>query len=65
MRVELLKNAPQTRASPLAIQAQGLSSFQVHNHLFLFQPYAEWSSHRCQAYVTATSLVLPPFSTQA
>ena len=51
MRVELLKFAPQTRAAPLAIQVKGLSFFQVHNRVFLFQPYAERSSRRCQVFV--------------
>ena len=36
---------------PLAIQVKGLSFFQVHNRVFWFQPYAEWSSRRCQVFV--------------
>ena len=63
MRVELLKFVPQTRAAPLEIQVQGLLFFQVHNRVFLFQPYAEWCSRRCQVFVPATSFLLP-FSTQ-
>ena len=63
MRIELLKFVLQTRAAPIAIRVQGLSFFQVHNRIFLFQPYAEWSSRRCQVFVLATSLLLP-FSTQ-
>ena len=58
------KIAPQTRAAPLAIRVQGLAIFQEHNLFFLFQPYAEWSSHQCQAFVPTTSLLLP-FSTHA
>ena len=41
MRVELERRVPQTRAAPLAIEVQGPTSFQLHNHVLAFQPYVK------------------------
>ena len=41
MRMELERRVPQTRAAPLAIEVQGPTSFQVHNHVLAFQPYVK------------------------